>query len=133
MGIYHIYLLYIKYMEDSISFIYNLDSRQAPDSVPIDSLFFLFGSPVTETCRSVRSSKPPQNVTVTYDTEMSLHAYCCFHCTELCLRAYCCFHSVSVIPLRNYGDLSSIGSSPLGCQIRNAVRLAARSILYADC
>ena len=49
----------------SVSFIYNLDSRQALVSVPIDSLFILFGSPVTETCHSMCSSKPPQNVTYT--------------------------------------------------------------------
>ena len=75
-SIIYIYIYYIKYMKDSISFIYNLDSRQAPVSDPLDSLFFLFGPPVTETCRSMRSSKPPQNVTdvsvcdVIYDTEM---------------------------------------------------------------
>ena len=33
--------------ESSISFIYNLERQQAPVSVPIDSLFFLFGSPMS--------------------------------------------------------------------------------------
>ena len=44
--------------ESSISFIYNVDRRQAPVSVPIDT------SPVTETCRSMRSSEPPPSVTI---------------------------------------------------------------------
>ena len=74
--------------ESSISLIYNLDSRQAPISVPIDFLFFLFGSRVTETCRSKRSSKPLQNVNFIYNTEMCQSAYCCIYGTEMCLSAY---------------------------------------------
>ena len=82
--------------ESSISLIYNLDSRQAPISAPIDFLFFLFGSCVTETCRSKRSSKPPQNVNFIYNTEMCLSAYCCIYATEMCLSAYCCIYSTEM-------------------------------------
>ena len=34
----------------------------------------------------MHSSKPLQNVTVVYDTEMCLRTYCCIYSTEMCLR-----------------------------------------------
>ena len=74
-----------KDMEDSISFICNLDSRLAPVSVPIGLYFFSL----------------PQNVTVIHDTEMCLRAYCCFYGTEMCLRAYCSFYGTEMC-LRAY-------------------------------
>ena len=73
-------------MEDFISFIYNLDSRQAPVSVPNPIDIFLFGSPGLKHVLNVFIKASAERVTNA--TEMCLRAYCWFYATEMSLRAY---------------------------------------------